>query len=80
MKKENKKIKMSYGPEADILRIETGRAPIDYATEMGNAVVHFTKKGVPVYFEILDATRFLKNASRILAPHGKKVLTPALNY
>ncbi|OGF68985.1 hypothetical protein A3C75_02260 [Candidatus Giovannonibacteria bacterium RIFCSPHIGHO2_02_FULL_44_31] len=78
MKKENKKIKMSYEPEADVLRIESGRAPIDYATEMGNVVVHFTKKGVPVYFEILEATRFLKNASRMLVPGSRKALIPSL--
>lgn len=78
MKKENKKIKMSYEPEADILRIESGHAPIDYAAEMGNIVVHFTKKGIPVYFEILEATKFLKSASRALSIDGKKTLAPAL--
>lgn len=66
---------MSYEPEADVLRIETSKKPIDYATEMGNVVVHFSPDGVPVYFEILEATKFLKKASTLLAPSHRK---PAL--
>lgn len=72
MKKGNKKIAMSYEPEADVLRVELGRAPIDYASEMGNVVVHFSKKGIPVYVEILEAAGFLKRASTLLhAPRAK---------
>lgn len=73
---KNKKIKMSYEPEADVLRIETSRKPIDYATEMGNVVVHFSPEGIPVYFEILEATKFLKRASTMLRPAQKRALTP----
>ena len=62
----HKKIKMSYEPEADVLRIETSRKAIDYATEIGDVVVHFSAEGTPVYFEILEATRFLKQASGLL--------------
>ena len=57
---------MSYEPEADILRIETSRKVIDYATEIGNVIVHFSPEGVPVYFEILEATQFLKQATGLL--------------
>lgn len=67
---------MSYEPEADVLRIETSRKPIDYATEMGNVVVHFSPEGIPVYFEILEATKFLKRASMMLRPAQKRALTP----
>ena len=62
----HKKIKMSYEPDADILRIETSRKTIDYATEIGNVIVHFSPEGVPVYFEILEATQFLKQANGLL--------------
>lgn len=75
MRKNNKRTKISYEPEADVLRIETSRKPIDYATEMGNIVVHFSTDNMPVYFEILEATKFLKKASILLAPLHKK---PAL--
>lgn len=66
---------MSYESEADVLRIETSRKPIDYATEMGNVVVHFSPDSIPVYFEILEATKFLKKASILLEPFHEK---PAL--
>lgn len=68
MKKSNK-TKMSYEPEADVLRIETDARPIDYASEVGNVVVHFSRSGKPVYFEILEAKKFLKSASSLL--HSK---------
>ena len=69
MKKVEKSMNMSYEPEADVLRIEASRKPIEYAAEMGNAVVHFSPDGTPVYFEILEASRFLKQAS--LLPGGR---------
>ncbi len=59
---------MSYEPEADILRIEAGREPIDYASEIGNVIVHFSRKDKPVYFEILEASKFLKKATTLLRP------------
>lgn len=68
---------MSYEPEADVLRIEMGRRPIDYAAEVGNVVVHFSPSGIPVYFEILEATGFLKKASAMLDPIHKRALAPA---
>ena len=70
----HKKIKMSYEPEADVLRIETSRKVIDYATEIGNVIVHFSPEGVPVYFEILEATQFLKQASGLL--HSNHLTLP----
>jgi len=45
----NKKTKISYDPESDVLRVEISKQPIDYAKEMGNFIVHFTKNGLPVY-------------------------------
>ncbi len=49
---------ISYEPEADVVRIELTDTPIDYAREMGNVVVHFSKDNIPVYLEILEASRF----------------------
>ena len=73
-----KNSRMSYEPEADVLRIESGRQPIDYATELGNMIVHFNRNGQPVYFEILEATKFFKRASTLLRlRHGRRVLAPA---
>lgn len=66
MKKINRKVKMSYEPEADVLRIESGNGPIAYATEIGDTIVHFSPDDMPVYVEILEASKFLKQASTLL--------------
>ncbi len=59
MKKSN--VKISYDPEADVLSWETSpRARIDYASEIGNVVVHFTKQHTPVFIEVLEASKSLK--------------------
>lgn len=58
--KENPKIK--YDRETDILMLESGQsAKIDYAKELGDVVVHFTKDNAPVLIEILNASRMLSN-------------------
>ncbi len=57
---------MSYESETDVLRIETGRGVIDHAAEMGNVIVHVNKEGAPVYFEILNASQFLKSTSSLV--------------
>ncbi|MEK7088040.1 MAG: DUF2283 domain-containing protein [Patescibacteria group bacterium] len=51
---------MKYDKEADVLTLEAdARAKIDYARELGNVIVHFTKDDFPVLVEILDASRML---------------------
>lgn len=67
MKKNNKsKPSVSYEPEADVLRVEVGAGSIDHASEVGNVVVHFDKRDIPVYLEILEASKFLKKMSSVL--------------
>ncbi|MBU2635341.1 DUF2283 domain-containing protein [Patescibacteria group bacterium] len=63
---KDKKTKISYDSESDVLRVEISKQPIDYAKEMGNIVVHFTKKGLPVYLEVLQAKRFLTKTKKVL--------------
>ncbi len=64
MKKQ--KIKISYEPEADVLMWETGKQPIEYAQEMGNLIVHFDKKNNPVLTELLEASKFLSQAKKLV--------------
>ncbi|MBI4050523.1 MAG: DUF2283 domain-containing protein [Candidatus Doudnabacteria bacterium] len=73
--KVNKSAKISYEPEADVLSWEITGEPIDYAKEIGNVVVHFSKKNVPVLVEILEATKFLTRARRLLGetPRVKRI-------
>lgn len=59
---EAKILNLKYEPEADVLSWEISDAPIDYATEMGDVVVHFTKENKPVLIEVLRAREFVKSA------------------
>ncbi len=62
--------KISYEKEADVLRIELAKTPIDYATELGPLIVHFSKKGLPVYVEILQASKFLRETEKAFMREG----------
>ena len=68
--KNNKEIKISYEPEADVLTYEITNQQIDYAEEVGNFVVHFTKNNMPVLVEILEASKFLKKAEKLTGKTG----------
>lgn len=59
--------KISYEPEADVLSVEISReAPIDFAKELGNVVVHFTKHNMPVLIEVLNASQFVAQATKLI--------------
>ncbi len=64
---KNKKTKIKYDPEADVLSLEkTAGGKIDYASEIGNFVVHFTKDNKPVYFGVLEASKFFKSGNKLI--------------
>jgi len=58
-------MKIKYDSEVDILTIEVSDERIDYAEEVGGIIVHFTKEGKPVVLEILDASDFLAQTTKI---------------
>lgn len=69
MKNSNKnkhKATISYEPEADVLMWEITDKPIDFAKEIGNVIVHFTKNNIPVLIEILEASKFLARAKNLV--------------
>ncbi|MEK7481645.1 MAG: DUF2283 domain-containing protein [Patescibacteria group bacterium] len=68
---KQKTVVVNYEPEADVLWWEMSKAPIDHAEEMGNMVVHFTKKNTPVLVEILEAKKFLQTARHLLGSRLK---------
>lgn len=72
---KNDQPKINYEPEADVLTYEISDQPIDYAKEVGNIVVHFTKNNIPVLVEILEATQFLKRAERLASKSESLSLT-----
>ena len=61
-----KTTKISYEPEADVLMLEKGNEPIEYAEEMGNFIVHFDKQNNPVILELLEASKFLSKAGKLM--------------
>ncbi|MEK7197954.1 MAG: DUF2283 domain-containing protein, partial [Patescibacteria group bacterium] len=65
MKNKNK-VKISYEPEADVLIWEITDKPIDFAKEVGNIIVHFTKNNIPVLVEVLEASKFLDKAKNLV--------------
>lgn len=77
MKNKNK-VKISYEPEADVLMWEVSDKPIDSAKEIGNVIVHFTKKNIPVLIEVLEASRFLIQAKHLIEKDTLLIRKPVL--
>ncbi|MBU4298800.1 DUF2283 domain-containing protein [Patescibacteria group bacterium] len=72
MRNKNK-AKISYESEADVLIWEMTDKPIDFAKEIGNVVVHFTKNNIPVLIEILEASKFLTRAKNLVEKSGPAI-------
>ena len=70
MKNKKQKTKVTYEPEADVLMWELSGQAIDFAEEVGNVIVHFTKSKKPVLVEILEASKFLASAERLVQQTG----------
>lgn len=68
-------MKVSYDREQDILMVEVSGEPIDYAEEICPIVVHFTKDDKPVLLEILDASEFLTEATKVTMTSRDETLT-----
>ncbi|MCD6413096.1 MAG: DUF2283 domain-containing protein [Elusimicrobia bacterium] len=69
-------MKLSYDRETDVLIVKISNQAVDYAEEMGNVIVHFSKKGKPVFLEILDASEFLSAAMKVgIKSKRKKVVS-----
>lgn len=51
--------KIKYSKDVDALLVELSKEAIDHAEESGPFIVHFSKTGVPVLLEILNAKDFV---------------------
>lgn len=60
--------------EDDVLNIWLLKKPIYHAVETDGIIVHFTKDNKPVYIEILDASRFLKETTKFIPKELQKQL------
>lgn len=69
-------MKIKYNKQDDVLMIELSRKPIDYAEQSGDLIVHFSPDREAVLLEILDASKFLKQTSKLLPERAREqVLT-----
>jgi len=58
-------MRIGYDRDADILMIEISDEEVDYAEEAGPMIIHFSKNGKPVLIEILNASEFLAEITKI---------------
>jgi uncharacterized protein YuzE len=70
---KNKKIKISYEPEADVLRIEIRKGKIYDTLELGNFIIHLDKNLKPFYMEILNAKDFLLKTNQSVLKQIKEL-------
>lgn len=59
-------MKVKYYKDADLLSLRVSKKPYYDATRGGDLVVHYAKDGEPVLVEILNASKFLKEAGKSL--------------
>ena len=59
-------MKISYNRTDDVLVYELGEGTIDHASETGPIIVHFDEGGKPLLLEILDASEFLTETTKVI--------------
>jgi uncharacterized protein YuzE len=62
-----KDMKIRYDREEDIVTFDVSSENIDHAEEIGPIIVHFSKQGKPVLLEILDASEFIAETTKVMA-------------
>jgi uncharacterized protein YuzE len=60
-------MKIRYDREEDIVTFDVSSKNIDHAEEIGPIIVHFSKQGKPVLLEILDASEFIAETTKVMA-------------
>ncbi|GEM_PF-885914 len=66
--------KFIYEKEDDVLNIWLSNRKIDYAQQKGDVITHFTEDNELVYIEILDASQFLREQSKVLPKEVKEAV------
>lgn len=59
-------MKFRYDKEDDVLMVWFSHQKVDYAEQQKNIIIHFSKNNKPVLMEILDASMFLQQTSKML--------------
>ncbi len=66
--------RMRYSKDVDILMVKLSDAPIDYAEESGQFIVHFSEEGNPVLLEIQGAKDFVLESLHTLFEEAQSAL------
>ena len=64
--------RFTYGKEDDVLTIELNSKKIDYAEQTGDLIVHFSPEREAVLLEVLDASKFFAEESKVLPKEIKQ--------
>ncbi len=72
-------MKIKYDRDADVLTLEISDKEIDHAEEAGPMIIHLTKDNKPVLIEILDASEFLTDLTKISIMTSGKSASEAEN-
>lgn len=59
-------MKIKYDRESDVLIIHLSGQHPDFAEQQDNFITHYSKKGVPVEIEVLDARRTAKKMLAVI--------------
>ncbi|MBI2599510.1 DUF2283 domain-containing protein [Candidatus Daviesbacteria bacterium] len=70
-------MKAKYDKEADLLSLRISSTPYKYARQTGDIIVHYSEKKEPVLIEIVNATRFLKDTTKMLPKRIKEEISAA---
>jgi len=70
---KDKKLKISYEPEVDVLKNRNQKAKIYDTAELGNFIVHLDKNLKPFYIEILNAKNFLLKTNQSVLKQIKEL-------
>lgn len=70
-------MKVKYYTDGDILVITLSKKAYDFAEQEGDFIVHYTKDYKPVRIEILDAHKFIKEASLSLPDSARQTFVHA---
>lgn len=70
-------MKIKYDRDADVLTMELSDKSIDHAEEAGPMIIHLTDDNKPVLNEIMDASEFLANLTKISIKSPSETATEA---
>ncbi len=69
-------MKAKYYEDADLISWKISKKPFEYASRSGDFVVHYSKDNEPVLIEILNASKFLKEANSVLPKKIQRLVLP----